>query len=207
MPPRLFNAPVIVIDTETTGFGPDAMVIDIAAVLLGLSGEVASTFSTLVALPEGAKWGTEAEAVHHISRDMLSDAPPVAVVNEMLAEWLVDMAYVSEDDRRPAWATAFNIEFDHRMCRQTGIRGLRWLGKDHCVMRRAMGPMEAEKALIWLPRKQDWKFPGLAEAMTFFGLDFHGPAHRALTDAHAAADVLVALRRAGLEAVARGGAA
>lgn len=191
---ELFRSPVVVLDTETTGFGPEAVVIELGAVVLDRRGVEVDRFESFVALPPEAPWSDAAEAVHHISRDRLVGAPDAAEVERALTAWLDQHAHAVGQDARHPWVTAFNVDFDRRLCEQSGLRSLRWLGVQHCIMRRAMGPMGAAGALK--PRRDGgFRWPGLSAAMDFFSLRFDGPAHRALTDARGAADVLREVRR------------
>ena len=92
----------VIIDTETTGLGPDAEIIEIAAI--DCAGRV--LLNTLVkprsAIP------AEASAIHGITDDMVSGAPYWPEVMGKLASVIGDKKYL-----------AYNADFDSRLLRQT----------------------------------------------------------------------------------------
>ncbi|HHG3274306.1 TPA: exonuclease domain-containing protein [Vibrio parahaemolyticus] len=96
----------IIIDTETTGFGNEAEVIQIG--VMDLEGNV--LLDTLVQclgeIPQ------EAIEVHGITKDMLADAPVWAEVHEQLAVLLFNAEYV----------IIYNNTFDTRLIKQTAQR-------------------------------------------------------------------------------------
>lgn len=100
----------------------------------------------------------------------------------MLAAWLRLQGVES--------VSAFNNGFDRVMVERTlgGETGAPW---GECIMEAAMGvmgPAGVLPARRWRDG-QEWKWPSLREAVEFFGVEREGAAHRALSDARAAAGV------------------
>jgi DNA polymerase III epsilon subunit-like protein len=176
---------IVVLDTETTGLPRHswARVVEVAAVALDDRGVEVGCFSALVrASWEDCERGSEALAVNGISPAMLESAPRVEDVGVALAAW-VALHGACE-------VTSFNVDFDRLMVERT-FPGLS-LSWGECVMLRAMGVMGPLGLLPPSPargRGDRWKWPSLREAMGHFGVEREGDAHRALSDARAAAGV------------------
>lgn len=102
------RADVLVIDTETTGLGPEAEAVEVA--VLDTAGRVRLH---AYALPEGPI-AAEAAAVHGLSREALAErgARPWPAVHGELEEAL----------RGASLALAWNAPFDERILRQTADR-------------------------------------------------------------------------------------
>lgn len=101
------------IDTETTGFGPKARVIEVAAVTFE-GGRVVREWSSLLN-PEGVDWDSEgvqkALSVNKMTRAQLLDAPQF---KDIIADLLLELSH-------PIWA-AHNAEFDLNMLAQERAR-------------------------------------------------------------------------------------
>ncbi|MCB9763214.1 MAG: 3'-5' exonuclease [Alphaproteobacteria bacterium] len=184
--PDLFKGQhLVVLDTETTGFPAQrwARVIEVGAVLLAPDGAEVDTFEALV-LPDILDERAHAAAgIHGITNETLrAEGVPqdevCAALRETLAAW------------GDPYLTAFNVGFDRPMLLRMGIGRRRWA---RCIMQRASAVMGKAGALK--PRSQGgWRWPSLARAVDFFGVEVDGPAHRALTDARMAAGVARAIR-------------
>lgn len=79
--------PVVVLDTETTGINPKyCRIVELSAIKLGANYTPISCFTTLVnpeqPIPE------DAEAVHHISDEMVADAPTFPEIATSFAEFI-----------------------------------------------------------------------------------------------------------------------
>jgi DNA polymerase III epsilon subunit-like protein len=190
----LFRAPMVVVDTETTGLPskhPFAEAVEFAAVLLDADGNEVDTWSSLI---RPAYTGPEIDgalAVNHITREQLFSQLPAAGLVPSILGWL--------DTHGGPYVTAFNVAFDREICDRMGLRSLRWAS---CVMQRAMGIMGPAGVLRpanphhpAFDERRPWLFPKLSDAAAFFGVTVDGDAHRALTDARTAARVAVAIRR------------
>lgn len=192
----LFRRPLLIIDTETTGFpsNPDAQPWEIGAVLLARDGSEISTFlgsgcpSVLTDDMQDAL-DTSGVIVSHVR-----DLPPIAAIVEEFNEWLWDVRQHFDDP--PSW-TAFNIAFDRPMLKRIGIESASW---SPCIMERAKPIMGKAGALPWFNKYNDWKMPKLSEAAAFFQVPQQEPAHRALADARTAGLIAIELQRRALAA-------
>lgn len=186
---RLFNFPLVVLDTETTGFPEQAWsrVVEVAAVRLDVYGQEESTFAELVRPEIHDYRAAGAEGVHGLTRKALADARLAGEVGADLFDWLDG-----------AKCTAFNVAFDAPMLARMGVEIL-W---GPCVMLRAMEVMGPAGVLRPAdPRHprfvegRPWLWPSLKDAAAFFGVPPQEPAHRALSDAWTAALVAVEIQR------------
>ena len=180
---------LIVIDTETTGVGPNARLVQLAWRVHDddIEGALREAGAVVVA-PDGFEIPPGAAAVHGITTERAAaEGVPLRTAMDTLAATL--------DRWRPRRFVAHNVDFDRRIllgeCRRLGdatlfdrIEGL----TPFCTMRAATRPGER-----W-PRLQ-----ALHERC--FGRRFEG-AHSADADAQACADILFYHRRR--EAAAKG---
>jgi exodeoxyribonuclease X len=159
---------IAVIDLETTGFDPAGnSIIELGVVLVTPAGDIHDTFSSLVKPQHPISF--EAMAVHHITEDMVADAPS-------LTEALL-RASARLKDNTPSYFVAHNAKFE------AGF--LPWLTPWVCTWRVAAhvwpdAPARSNGVLrYWLPGLNDEVKPLL-----------DGPAHRALADALVTAFIL-----------------
>lgn len=159
----LSESSVIYLDTETTGIGSRAEIVDIGI----LDGAGRTLFESLVR-PSGSI-PADAVAIHGISDAMVAGAPGWPAVWPLVSRILLDGAVV-----------VYNAEFDLQMVNQMNARhGLplfpaRW----HCAMLRY-----AEFAGEWNERYGNFRWHKLDAALAAFGL---APvSHRAAADAAA----------------------
>ena len=186
----LLSRPLVVLDTETTGF-PEAAwsrVVELAAVRLDTDGSEVDTFAALVRPEIFDARAAGAVRVNGITSEMVADAPLAGEVAESFRVWLGTAA-----------ATSFNVAFDRPMVERMGLDKLTWAS---CIMERAMavlGPLgKLRKADPSHPRYtpgKEWLWPSLAVSADHFGVVVDGTPHRALTDARTAAGVAVAILR------------
>jgi len=178
----LFRSPIIVLDTETTGFPrqPWARVIELAAVLIGRDGREVDSWASLILPDILDDRASGALAINQITREMLSGQPSAFGAAASFRGWM--------GAARP-YVTSFNVAFDRTMCERTGLTSLRWAS---CIMERAMVAMGDA-----CPKFEDGrpKWPKLSDAAAHFGVPVVGEAHRALTDARTAAGIMVAIQR------------
>lgn len=103
----------VTLDTETTGFGPKARIIEVAAVTFE-KGVVVREWSTFLS-PEDVDWDSTqvkgALAVNKISREQLVGAPKF---KDIIADLLLELSH-------PIWA-AHNADFDIGMLEQERAR-------------------------------------------------------------------------------------
>jgi exodeoxyribonuclease X len=97
---------LVVLDTETSGDGPDDQVVEAATETLdergALLGRRSSLFRPTVPVQP------EARAAHHLADEELAEAPALGALAEIVAEW-------DEEDV----LVAHNVEFDVRMMAQS----------------------------------------------------------------------------------------
>lgn len=111
------QAPLVIVDTETTGVLRDSVVVDLAAVFIDDKGDPVRTFSTLVEYPTrfdppmGPR-EIEALAVSGIDRWQLREAPSRAAAWQSFVDWSVPVP-------RNTRVTSFGRPFDQRLIGQT----------------------------------------------------------------------------------------
>lgn len=180
--PKLWDAAIVVLDTETTGRDALAEVVEFGAVVLDRWGNEIGHFAEL-ARPlndPNRPAAREALAFNGIKLAQLRTARPVALVAADFRAWLRQWS-------SPV-VTAYNIPFDRRMLARHAVEPV-W-GAD--IMR--------------VSKKLDPGKGGLEGVSQRWGLSSTTQAHRALSDARLAAAVLIeAMRR--LMAAAPGDAA
>ena len=184
----LLSAPLIVLDTETTGLQnvPWSRVVELAGVRLDVDGRIVDHFEELVRPEIHDDRSAGAERVNHITRAMVADAALAGVVADRFRAWVGSVP-----------VTSFNVDFDRVMVERMGLDSLRWAS---CVMERAMAVMGPAGVLRpadpshprYVPGRE-WLFPSLAVAAQHFGVTVEGDPHRALTDATTAARVAIAI--------------
>jgi DNA polymerase III epsilon subunit-like protein len=161
---------VVTLDTETTGFGQDDEIIEIA--LWDIHKQ--RSYATLVqcqqtTIPKGA------EKKHHITKSMLRDAPNWPQI------WPKFMSYLTRHV-----IIIYNADYDLRMLQQTARRYNLPMPElqVYCLMKQY-------SAYVGQPslHAEGHRFLKLAAACTHFQIE-HASAHRALADAQAAAEVL-----------------
>lgn len=181
----LFKSPLLILDTETTGFPGQhwSRVVEIAAVLLDTDGTEIGRFESLILPDILDERAAGALAVNHITPEMLADAPPTEEVAARFVGWWKTCG--------SPWATAFNVGFDRPMCERMTL-DLRWAS---CIMKRSMEVMGPLGVLRPGKFGKQWLWPKLSFAAEHFGVSVVGDAHRALTDARTAAGIAIAIRR------------
>lgn len=169
---------VLVIDTETTGLGYDAQVVELAIV------DAAGAVLLDVRLRPSVPVEAEAEAVHGIGGEALAAAPSWPEVAAQVEQLLCGRRVV-----------AFNADFDFRLLRQTGAAfgdALPWLAEVElrCAMHlaaKAYGPTNRYGTI------------SLSSAAAEAGVGWAEAAHSAVGDARATAALLRALARVAID--------
>ena len=188
----LLRSPVLVLDTETTGFPKNsyARIWDLGAVLLGVDGRILEEWQQVIIPDPLDDRANEALKIGGVTQDWIREngVSEAAVANY----WSAFLDRIG-----PVRCTAFNVDFDRPMMERCGLaNGLQW---GPCLMRLAqeeMGPAGA------LPRfdSGDYKFPKLSEAANYYAIQQQEPAHRALADAKTAALILLKIQARKLDA-------
>ena len=165
---------LLFLDTETTGLGPDAEIVDVAVVCL--DGEV--LLDTLVR--PVAPISPEATAIHGISDGDVVSAP--AWPGVYLRLWYLT---------RGKTLAIYNVDYDLRLIRQTSAR---YQNLPRMVLNQAVCVMElfaefrGERDLV----RQAFRWAKLSEAAGGFGVGVEG-AHRALADCMMTRSVLLCM--------------
>jgi DNA polymerase III epsilon subunit-like protein len=168
---RLLQARPVYLDTETTGTGPSAEVIEVGVV--DDQGEM--LYSSLVR-PRGPI-EPEAMRVHNITPDLVADAPGWSEIWPELREVLHGQQ-----------VGAYNSDFDLRLIKQSLTRAwLRWDLEDHsffCIMK-----LYARFTGEWDSKRGSYRWHSLDSAGRQAGIPL-GNTHRALDDARLARALL-----------------
>jgi DNA polymerase-3 subunit epsilon len=164
----------IFLDTETTGLGSDAEIVDIAVV--DVHGHV--LLDTLVRPSRPIP--VESTRIHGIGDDDVRDAPPWPVVYPV---------FESIVERRSV--VVYNAAFDRGMVAQCCRRhGLAFAGRSwHCAMKQ-FAQFAGSPGSLGTGR---YRYHKLSEATRVFGLASGG--HRARSDALACRELVLALAR------------
>lgn len=186
----LFKAPIVVIDTETTGFPGQAWsaICDLAGAVVECDGSLrAEPFQCLIR-PEVLDARCEgAAAIHGLSNErLIRDGVAPGFALGLWRKWFAA--------QETAWMTSYNVGFDRPMVERMGIVEGRWA---NCVMLAATDEMGKAGLTPYKYGKYQWV--KLEKAADFYGVELVQPAHRALSDARTAARVMVEIRRRRLE--------
>jgi len=170
---------VLVLDTETTGFGEDAEIIDIA--LVDKNGQV--YLNTLVQCQQEVI-PQEAMRVHRIHKSMLRNAPTFPQIWSDLAPLLSTHEVV-----------IYNAEYDLRLLRQIAKRHHLELPEmhTHCLMKHYSSYV-GQSAL----NSEGYRNMKLAASCLHFQIE-QTTTHRALADAQASLEVLHKLAQVGID--------
>jgi len=193
--PRLFNGPIVVLDLETTGWfseKPDkdwARVVEIGAVMLDATGQEISAFSSLICPDVLDERAAPALEINGITPAMLRSAPRAMAVAYTFRHWLSlpDLGAFTP-------VTSYNTKFDRRFFERLDGDGAHLVEWAPCVMVAAHTAMTQAGEVIVDRAGRKTQHVSLKRACGHFKVK-PAQAHRALDDARAAAQVLVALRR------------
>lgn len=148
---------IIYLDCESTGLGPTAEPVEIS--ILADSGEI--LLDTLVRPVLSERWD-EAQAIHHISPEMVKDAPTLAELEDTLTRIIQGKKLV-----------IYNSAYDVRVVGDPCLTAF----SIHCAMK-AYAPIHGE----WNDRYQSYKWCKLTVAAEELGHVWEGEAHRAIHD-------------------------
>lgn len=182
----LFPEPIIVLDTETTGLGRNAELIEIGAVCLDEYGREATYFSSLIQPVNMGPSINRALEITKINREMLRKAPTWEHIYPHFIRWVNDIPTHSAHPK----ALAFNAPFDKRILEGQGV----FLNWGQCVKQYSYRRMKQQNAA---PRNKNGhlKQPKLSEACAYFGVPLPKNAHRALDDTRATAKLVCVLHK------------
>jgi len=176
---KYFTHPIVIVDVETTGFGPTSEVIEIGAVCLDEYGRIRTEFGALIQNKntlDGAAY--KAMRINKISKEQLDRADSLEQVRERFISWW--NAIPQENGIK---AVAFNQSFDSRRLNEIGIQ-LPW---GECLMKMTKYIMTQQGKQPLNKNGHRKSSVSLKEACGFFGLEYPENAHRALEDCRATA--------------------
>ncbi|MDQ3225642.1 MAG: 3'-5' exonuclease [Chloroflexota bacterium] len=167
---------VVYLDTETTGFGPRAEIVDIAVV------DAAGTILLETLVRPVRRIPAEVIAIHGITNADVQDAPEWRDIHETLLDALAGRRII-----------VYNVTFDRQMVNQACDRyALSAPQADwECAMKRYAGFFGN-----WDPGKRWYRFEKLERAVLAFGAEPGG--HRAAADAFACRAVVLGMAAATL---------
>lgn len=162
---------VVFLDTETTGFGPGAEIVDVG--IVDASGR--TLFESLVRPRQPIP--PDAYAIHGISDAMVAEAPEWPDVGPLVSHILLESTVV-----------VYNAAFDLQMINQMNARYNAPLlpASWHCAMLQY-----AAFAGVWNEKYGNYRWHKLDAALAAFG--FAPAAHRAVSDADACRIVVRAM--------------
>lgn len=177
----------VIIDTETTGLDDFDQVVELAAVN-AKNGEV--LINTLIHCALGS--APEAFALHGISIEMTENT--IKTMDGTAADLQAIAGYLGK-----YLLTSFNQAFDIRLINQSlsedreplALEYVTELGHPACIME--LANRHFHQHLQWSFERSRFKRLSLKRCCEIAGVEFTGEAHRALPDAIAARDLLVAI--------------
>lgn len=178
----------VIIDTETTGLSKDARVMELAAVAGGSGTVIINTLIECNIEPE-----PEALALHGITSDQTFGH------GRNIDKQIEQLEYFAFFFKKYQ-ITSFNQAFDIRLINQSLSKNatpldlvhyVPELGHPACIME--LANRHFHQYLEWDFEQSKFKRLRLAKCCEIAGIEFTGQAHRALPDAIAARDLLVAI--------------
>jgi len=166
---------LVFVDTETTGLGPDARIVEIAAIKTTSSGQAIGEFSTLVNC--GIPIPPEVTKIHSITDEMCKNAPHSASALAMFFDFLGDATII-----------AHNLPFDTRMIHQDRMRCFPLYTANDTIKRKSSCTLSFARKKF--PHFKNYKLETLAG---FFNIDTNR-GHRALDDARRCKEIYFAMK-------------
>ena len=172
----ILSEPLVIFDTETTGLGSDAEIVEIACI--DGEGDVLLTSLVQPAHPIPR----DATNVHGITDADVRDAPTIVDLLPRLQE-------IWQQANQGNRVFAYNLDYDARLLIQSfGARRQRWFfphRSENDIMQ-----LYAEYYGAWSDWHRSFTWQSLIKAVDQCDLAFDGDAHRALSDARASLAVL-----------------
>lgn len=156
----------IVLDTETTGLNAaedellQVSIIDNDGVVL---------FDSYIRPTQHTEWA-EAERIHHISPEMVAEAPTIAEV----------MPEINDIFKRYDKIVGYNLKFDKAFLENNGAE---FLNAEYADVMKMFAPIYGE----WNDQRGSYKWQKLTTAADYYGYDWseHKEAHNSLGDCYA----------------------
>ena len=156
----------IVLDTETTGL--NAAEDEILQVSI-IDNEGAVLFDSYIKPTQHTEWA-EAERIHHITPEMVADAPTIAEV----------MPEINDILNRYDKNVGYNLKFDKAFLENNGAE---FLSTEYADVMKMFAPIYGE----WNDQRGSYKWQKLTIAADYYGYDWseHKEAHNSLGDCYA----------------------
>lgn len=156
----------IVLDTETTGL--NAAEDEILQVSI-IDNEGAVLFDSYIKPTQHTEWA-EAERIHHITPEMVADAPTIAEV----------MPEINDILNRYDKIVGYNLKFDKAFLENNGAE---FLNTEYADAMKMFAPIYGE----WNDQRGSYKWQKLTIAADYYGYDWseHKEAHNSLGDCYA----------------------
>ncbi len=156
----------IVLDTETTGL--NAAEDEILQVSI-IDNEGAVLFDSYIKPTQHTEWA-EAERIHHITPEMVADAPTIAEV----------MPEINDILNRYDKIVGYNLKFDKAFLENNGAE---FLSTEYADVMKIFAPIYGE----WNDQRGSYKWQKLTIAADYYGYDWseHKEAHNSLGDCYA----------------------
>lgn len=156
----------IVLDTETTGL--NAAEDEILQVSI-IDNEGAVLFDSYIKPTQHTEWA-EAERIHHITPEMVADAPTIAEV----------MPEINDILNRYDKIVGYNLKFDKAFLENNGAE---FLSTEYADVMKMFAPIYGE----WNDQRESYKWQKLTIAADYYGYDWseHKEAHNSLGDCYA----------------------
>ena len=156
----------IVLDTETTGL--NAAEDEILQVSI-IDNEGAVLFDSYIKPTQHTEWA-EAERIHHITPEMVADAPTIAEV----------MPEINDILNRYDKIVGYNLKFDKAFLENNGAE---FLSTEYADVMEMFAPIYGE----WNDQRGSYKWQKLTIAADYYGYDWseHKEAHNSLGDCYA----------------------
>lgn len=178
---KYFSSPIVIVDVETTGFGPTSEVIEIGAVCIDEYGRVRTEFGALIQNENDLDGKAhQALKINNITEEQLMAAASKDEVRQRFARW-----WNALPKTNGITAVAFNQRFDSRRLNEIGIN-LPW-GKCLMDMTKQVMIQQGQTPMTANGRRKGQV--SLKEACEFLGLQYPENAHRALEDCRITAQV------------------
>lgn len=156
----------IVLDTETTGLNvAEDEILQVSII----DNEGAVLFDSYIKPTQHTEWA-EAERIHHITPEMVADAPTIAEV----------MPEINDILNRYDKIVGYNLKFDKAFLENNGAE---FLSTEYADVMKMFAPIYGE----WNDQRGSYKWQKLTIAADYYGYDWseHKEAHNSLGDCYA----------------------